>query len=331
MAPDSVVAGAREIDAIGHAAGMSAPRALLPILLLAACSDDADRVGGAAPDFAVVLPDARIEVIVPRSAEFMVGVRALRAWVERSALAVRAFYGRFPVPSLVLELVAEPTAVVGNAVTRTDGDGANITLGLGTNAGEAALRGDWVLVHEMIHTALPSLPPAQRWLEEGLATYLEGVIRCRAGLRDVRMFWGDFVTSAPEGLAKPEDGGLDGTTDWGRTYWGGATFCLLLDLAIRERTQDARGLRHALVAVLERGLDLRKDATLPEVLAILDAAIGAPVATELHAAHGSRRGVVDLAALWRGLGIESDGRRTRLSDSSPLAARRRAITTKDAP
>ena len=312
-------------------------RALLVLLAaLAGCVDEldlhtTDREGTGLNGLEVVLPDVRITIVVPSDANFALGTRALQAWVERSARAVREFYGRFPVPHLELALIAENSAEVGNAVTRAESNGASIRLGLGKNASERALRNDWVLVHEMIHTALPSLPPAQRWLEGGLATYLEGVVRCRAGLRDPRMFWSDFTEMAPEGLAKADAGGLDGTVDWGRTYWGGATFCLLLDLAIRERSQDTKGLRTALVGVLDQVGDVRRGAQLAEILVAMDAAIGAPVASELHAAHGPRRSAVDLVGLWRDLGIEGFGRNTRFVDTARLAATRRAILTRAAP
>ena len=43
-----------------------------------------------------------------------------------------------------------------------------------------------------------------------------------------------FVTGLPE----PGDEGLDYTHTWGRTYWGGATFCLLADVRIRRETHN---------------------------------------------------------------------------------------------
>ena len=39
--------------------------------------------------------------------------------------------------------------------------------------------------------------------------------------------------------------GLDNTHTWGRTYWGGAMFCLLADVEIRRRTHNRRGLQDA--------------------------------------------------------------------------------------
>ena len=45
-------------------------------------------------------------------------------------------------------------------------------VGRDTNA--QAFRDDWILVHEMVHLAVPRLARAHNWLHEGLATYEAG-------------------------------------------------------------------------------------------------------------------------------------------------------------
>ena len=297
-------------------------------LLLLGCGVDAPQLPDAVTR--ITVGGARITILVPENRPLRLSASAISAWVQRSAGAVSAYYGRFPVPELAIDLVAEDSAVVGNAVTRSTPEGARITLGLGVRAGVRELSRDWVLVHEMVHTALPSLPPAQRWLEEGLATYVEGVARCRAGLLDTSEFWANFVAMAPEGQAKPGGAGLDGTEDWGRTYWGGATFCLLLDLAIRERTGGQSQLSDALRGVLSGVGDLRTESTLAAVLSAMDAATGSDAASEAHAAHGPRALAIDLAALWRALGVIADGSRVRFDDTATRARDRIAITTRAA-
>ena len=41
-----------------------------------------------------------------------------------------------------------------------------------------------LFTHELVHVATPTVGPPHRWMEEGLATYLEPVVRARAGLLD---------------------------------------------------------------------------------------------------------------------------------------------------
>ena len=74
------------------------------------------------------------------------------------------------------------------------------------------------------------------------------------------------------------DEGLDHTHSWGRTYWGGAMFCLVADVAIREKTHNRKGLRDALRAIVEHGGTIDQNWDLPKALAIGDAATGNPCA-----------------------------------------------------
>jgi hypothetical protein len=48
--------------------------------------------------------------------------------------------------------------------------------------------------------------------------------------------FGQISCATWRGEPGPGDGGLDDTDSWGRTYWGGALFCLLADVRFRERT-----------------------------------------------------------------------------------------------
>ncbi|HEY7510237.1 MAG TPA: hypothetical protein VIG50_08290, partial [Vicinamibacteria bacterium] len=162
-------------------------------------------------------------------------------WVERAVRAVAAVYGRLPVPRVAVIVLPGGRRPVGFGTTLGHG-GASIMVWLGAQATEDDLRHDWVLTHEMAHLGLPNLPRDQRWLEEGLATYVEPFARARAGYITDEDAWRGLVAGLPKGLPRDGDGGLDGTRSWGRTYWGGALFYLLADLEIRERTGNRRSL-----------------------------------------------------------------------------------------
>src|SRR4029077_10203283 len=79
---------------------------------------------------------------------------------------------------------------------------------------------------------------------------VEGVARVQAGNRTETDGWAEELRSMPRGLPPAGDAGLAHTHTWGRTYWGGAMFCLLADVDIRERTQLRFGLQDALRAVV---------------------------------------------------------------------------------
>jgi hypothetical protein len=249
----------------------------------------------------------------------------LLAWVEQSARVVAAYYGRFPARHASLLVV--PRAGRGVSGGRAWGHrGAAIRVTLGEQATETELARDWVLVHEMVHLAFPSVPARHHWIEEGLATYVEPVARAQQGHVDAATVWSELAAGLPKGLPQPGDRGLDHTGTWGRTYWGGALFALLADVEIRRRTDNRRGLPDALRAILAAG-NIETSAELPAALEIGDRATGVPVLGELYARMKDTPSPVDLEALWRELGVHVKGDHATLDDAAPLAATRRAITT----
>jgi predicted metalloprotease with PDZ domain len=91
-----------------------------------------------------------------------------------------------------------------------------------------------------------------------------------------------MVHDMPQGQPGPRDRGLDHTHNWGRTYWGGAIFCLLADVQFRERTGNRRGLQHALRGILAAGGNVDTEWTMERTLTAGDDAVGVPVLKELY-------------------------------------------------
>ena len=250
---------------------------------------------------------------------------AIVDWAERAATAVAAVYGRLPVPRVAVLVLPGGRRAVGFGTTLGHG-GASIVVWLGAQAGEDDLRRDWVLTHEMAHLGLPNLPREQRWLEEGLATYVEPVGRARAGHITAEEAWAGLVAGLPKGLPRDGDGGLDGTRSWGRTYWGGALFYLLADLEIRERTGNRRSLDDALRGIVAAGGTIAVRWSVARALEAGDRATGVDVLARLHARLGASRDEVDLGALWARLGVRVHEGSVRFDDAAPLAAIRRSLT-----
>jgi len=248
-------------------------------------------------------------------------------WVTTSARAVSIYYERFPVRDVRIRIRFFDGH--GTRFGRANGwNGALITMDIGILNNASDFAKDWELTHEMVHLAFPSVPESHRWIEEGIATYVEPIARARAGHLTAEKVWGDLVDGLPQGLPKAGDRGLDFTPTWGRTYWGGALFCLLADVEIRKRTQNTKGLEHALRAILEAGGTIASDWSLTKALRIGDDATGVGVLSEFYEKMRAKPVAVDLQALWRQLGVEREGGRTQLSESAPLAEIRRVITRK---
>ena len=248
----------------------------------------------------------------------------LHTWIERSARIVAAYYGRFPGEHVDLVLGSMSGDGVGGG--RTTNDPLKIQIRVGESIGAEALKNDWVLVHEMVHLALPEVGRSHNWLAEGLATYVEGVARAQAGNREVSDVWAEARHSMPAGLPKSGEGGMDETPTWGRMYWGGALFCLQADIAIREQTHNRLGLQTALQAILQRTGGYRNEAKIEDVFKIGDEATGTSVLQSLYQKSRSTAQMTDLKLLWQQLGVPDDPQSQPFDPHAPLAAIRIAIT-----
>jgi hypothetical protein len=206
--------------------------------------------------------------------------------------------------------------------TMGDGGGA-VLISVGEDADDAALADDWMLVHELVHVSFPDV--STPWAEEGLATYVEPIIRARAGLCSADELWRSLVEGLPQGQPADGDGGLDVTDNWGRRYWGGALFWFVADVEIRKRTGNARSLDDALRAVNRAGGNVSRRWDLDRVLALADGATGTDVLVPQRRSWGRTPVRVDLGALWKSLGVATVGGKMTYDDAAPLAAVRKGI------
>ena len=251
-------------------------------------------------------------------------------WTLRAAHAVTQYYGRFPVTAL--RIVLQPAAGSGVSGGTTYGASefgtALIVIQLGRDADQSDLLRDWVMTHEMVHLSVPAVPERSHWLEEGIATYVEPVARVETGELEAAQIWADMRRGMQQGMPHSGDSGLDHTPTWGRTYWGGALFCLLADVEIRRRTDNRKGLQDALRGVLAAGGNIEQDWPVQRILDAGDAATGVPVLSELYQRLRAAPLPADteLSELWKSLGVVGEGSHVSLTDAAPLAAVRHAIT-----
>src|SRR5258708_6060054 len=275
----------------------------------------------------LLIGNARIDIRIEGST-LRLPAKDIFRWVRSAAESVTAYYGRFPVPEVLIRISPFEGRGVRNG--KSFGDrGGRITVRVGNETSPAELASDWMLTHEMIHLAFPSVDEKHHWIEEGIATYVEPIARIQAGHLKAEQMWFDLVRDMPQGLPQVGDHGLDHTHTWGRTYWGGALFCLLADIEIRRQTNNAKGLEHALRGILDAGGDLQEEWNLEASLRVGDRAVGVSVLQPLYTRMKDMPVGVDLDGLWTQLGIHSDGARVRFDDSASLAAIRRAITMAD--
>ena len=244
--------------------------------------------------------------------------------LTRAADVVSRYFHRFPVARLLVLVI--PTGGDDLHGRTLGGGGATLMLYVGDEISAEALARSWVPAHELTHLAFPTVPRQQLWIAEGMATYLEPIERVRVGDLTSEKVWRDLVDGLPQGEPERGDRGLDHTPTWGRIYWGGALYCLLADLEIRERTHNRRSLDDAVRAIVAAGGTLEASWPLSRALAVGDAAVGVPVLSELYGKMRDAPFPVDLDGWWRRLGIKPERGRLVFDDAAPLAAVRRAIT-----
>jgi hypothetical protein len=198
-------------------------------------------------------------------------------------------------------------------------------LRIGKHTTEEELGGDWITTHELVHMSLASLPNEQHWLEEGIATYVEPIARLQAGQLTPARIWGDMLAGMYNGEPGAGDRGLNRTHTWGRTYWGGALFCLVADIEIRKQTGNTRGLQDALRAIVYAGGTIDKDWPVANIVSIGDQATGTSVLQHLYATWSEAPVRVDLVDLWKQLGVRVESGKVVFDDTAPLAKIRIAI------
>jgi hypothetical protein len=251
----------------------------------------------------------------------------LRAWIDRSAHIVADYYDQFPAPLVVIRLRGMDGSGVNGGRTTNDA-GLMIQMRVGRETAAETLAADWVLVHEMVHLALPEVGRTHDWLAEGLATYVEGVARAQYGNRKIADVWAEDRNSMPKGLPRAGEGGMDQSPTWGRTYWGGALYCLQADVAIREQTANRVGLQTALRAILKETGGYGFDSDIGNVLRIGDAATGTHAMYGLYQQVRATPQTPNLELLWTLLGVPNDPLTQPFDDRAPLAAIRIAITAR---
>lgn len=232
----------------------------------------------------------------------------LMKWLEDSGKAVAAFYGRFPVSEVPILL----RPVRGNDVafgSVAKGGGVAIQLLCGVDIDAAELDDDWVAVHEMLHLGMPMLDGEGAWLREGLATYLEPIVRVRAGLLDADRAWERLHDGFQRGSARgsgrtlrQESRDMRKTREYWRVYWAGAAIALLTDVALRQRGRsiddEVRAMRDAFVA------DPGREWTVDDLLA--EVATGAMNLQTVAGKYLESSDFPDPAPAYRALGLAFD-------------------------
>lgn len=256
-----------------------------------------------------------------------VDFEAAQAWARDSAGALAAYYGGHLPARRTLLVLMQGTGNNTRGLT-LGGGGPGILIRAADTVGPSTTRDDWVVTHELVHANFPDLGWQHAWLSEGLATYIEPIARARVGLVSEAKVWRDLLDGTPQGLPRAGDQGLERTRTWGRTYWGGALFCLVADVTLREQSGNRRSLDDILLAIGKTSATDEDRWSIEQVLAQAEQATGSQVVRELYERLALRPGTVDLAQLFARLGVRAQGSSVAFDEHAPLAAIRHSIAAR---
>ena len=251
--------------------------------------------------FQIQIGNAQLDVII-RDVILLSKKDRLLEWVGYSAQAVHHYYGRFPVDKvrIAMEVTDGNRVRFGQAF---GGESPSLRIVVGEDVTPDVLRRDWIMVHEMVHLAMADIPRNQRWLLEGLATYVESIARAQIGHLTEEFVWNGFVSRMHQGLPASDDQGLDHTPTWGRTYWGGAMFCMLADVEIRKLSNNKKSLRDALRGILNDGYSMKVSSDAMQIFEAGDRATGYPVLVNQYKKMRSKPTPETLEPFWEMLGL----------------------------
>ncbi|MEP7121675.1 MAG: hypothetical protein ABJE95_12220 [Byssovorax sp.] len=276
---------------------------------------------GLAPIQRIELPQGELSVAMSAGAPAL-GREAIEKWIDLRVHAVASYYGRFPPPHAALLVLYTSGRDVGGGSTMGQG-GASVQISLGERSTQAQLDDDWILVHELVHVSFPNV--GTPWVEEGLASYVEPLIRARAGILTSDHLYRDLIDGLPQGQPQPGDRGLDHTDTWGRRYWGGALYWFLADVAIRKSTGNTHSIDGALQRIVAQGGNVSVTWSVDRALEEGDRDAGGTILRDLRHQLGDAAVTTDLEALWTELGVHLVNGKILYDDAAPLAAIRKAI------
>ena len=244
-------------------------------------------------------------------------------WVGRTAEAESNYWQGFTAKQALLGLVPSSTRRGVGFGRAESGGGVTVMVEVSTDVDRRRLFNDWVLVHELIHTGMPYLRPRATWFMEGAATYVEPIIRARAGWKSEEEVWREWVENMPRGVQAFAAGLANASGQ--QNYWGGAAFMLLADLAIRRESNGSKGLEDCLGGVLWSGIDGTQRMNIGDYAAACDRVTATRAMGTLVERHFNKAEAVDLDQLWKELGISLVAGRIALDDSAPAAQWRKLI------
>jgi hypothetical protein len=278
----------------------------------------------------VAVPGGALDLIVMDG--FDEPARSLIApWLASAGVMVAQPSGAFPAPhAQVIVVPTSPSTFPIHFGHTGRSGGGSIVLFMPTDMDREQFRSDWIAVHEFSHLLHPFVQRGDAWLSEGLATYLQEVLRVRAGMLPPEQAWrrlyeGALLGRETEQSLAQETRMMAYAGNYQRVYWAGAAIALMADVELRRKTDGKASLDAVLAGLTRDHVGALRGLSAGELLREMDARAGMPVFQDIASRYLAGGRLPDLSALYRELGLLDASDRLGSPRAAPLAWVRDAI------
>ncbi len=279
------------------------------------------------------VPGGDLRVAVLEGPGLPVDEHKILEWLRVAAADVASVGGRFPNPDL--QVIVQAVRSRGRSpvpfgyVIRDGGEAVRFFVDGSRPVGD--FHDDWTATHEFAHLLLPYVRSREKWVSEGFASYYQNVLLARRGAYTPTDAWGRLIRSFERADRIDEPPRLDRLHQRSfrdvrmLVYWAGAAMALMADVELRSRTEGRQNLDTVLGALGRCCLPSDHTWTAGTLFSRLDALADADVFVPLFETFMAERGMPDLEALYRDLGIDSSSGDVRLLPEGRLVPVREAI------
>lgn len=257
-----------------------------------------------------------------------------RSWVKEAASATLAVHGAFPQPNpqvMIVPIGQRSEAVPFARVLR--GGGVALQFYIDPTRPLHEFSEDWTATHEFSHLLLPYVSRSDAWLSEGLASYMQNVLRVRDGRISERTAWDKLYAGFQRGIKATQrerssryESSSRGGWSTMRTYWGGAAIWFLADVELRRRSQGRESVDSALTGIYRCCMDPGRLWQARELMQEMDRITGDTVFSELYQRYARADDFPAVDDTLAALGVRVRAARVRgLDDSASDVALRRQI------
>jgi len=186
----------------------------------------------------------------------------LHQWLQDTAKALENYLGKYPVRDTQVIVIPKTKKKHGPVPwgRLLRGNGMGILFVVIPDLPMEDFYTDWTATHEFSHLLIPNLEWDNKWLSEGLASYLEYVLMAQSEWISKEKAWLGIYKGLQRGQKGTEKLGKETLRATARTrgrshrggstmriYWSGALFFIKADLALRQQSNNKVGLNDILL------------------------------------------------------------------------------------